>query len=73
MPANLPYMELEEIVALLGYTNIRAAKRALKLGTFEIPIFTLAGRPVISIAVAKKYFAEKTEEGELAIELGKAS
>ena len=66
---GLPYMELEEVSALLGYVNVRAAKRALKAGTFEIPTYQLAGRTVCNVAVVKKYFNEKTEEGELALDL----
>lgn len=70
---GLPYMEMEEVAALLGYKNRRAAVRAIKDGLFELPFYTLAGRPVVNTAVIHKFFEEKTEEGLLAIELEEAS
>lgn len=67
--ADLPYMELDEVVALLGYTNRRAAVRAIKNDKFEIPTYELAGRIVANVAVVKKFFEEKTDEGTLKLEL----
>ncbi len=67
--AQLPYMELDEVAALLGYVNRRAAVRAIKNGKFEIPTYELAGRRVANVAVVKKYFEEKTDEGVLEIDL----
>lgn len=66
---SLPYMELDEVAALLGYVNRRAAVRAIKNGKFEIPTYELAGRRVCNVAVVKKYFDEKTDEGELELDL----
>lgn len=66
---TLPYMELEEVSVLLGYKNRRAAVRAIKNGTFEVPTYELAGRRVCNTAVVKKFFEEKTDEGTLALEL----
>lgn len=66
---QLPYMELEEVAALLGYKNRRAAVRAIKQDKFEIPTYELAGRRVCNVAVVKKYFDEKTDEGTLEIDL----
>jgi len=71
--SGLPYMEMDEVAALLGYKNRRAAVRAIKDNLFEIPFYTLAGRPVVNTAVVNKFFEEKTEEGLLAVELGEAS
>ena len=70
---DLPYMEMEEISALLGYKNRRAAIRAIKDGLFELPTYTLAGRHVVNLAVIDRFFKEKTDEGLLAIELGESS
>ena len=70
---GLPYMEMEEIAALLGYKNRRAAVRAIKDELFEIPTYTLAGRHVVNTAVVAKFFEEKTEAGLLAVELGETS
>ena len=42
----LPILELDELVEIFEYTNVRAAKRALRLGSFPVPTFTLAGRVV---------------------------
>jgi hypothetical protein len=71
--SSLPYMEMEEVAALLGYKNRRAAIRAIKDELFELPFYTLAGRPVVNTAVIHKFFEEKTEEGLLAVELGEKS
>ena len=70
---TLPYMELEEVSVLLGYKNRRAAVRAIKNGKFEVPTYELAGRRVANTAVVKKFFEEKSEEGELEIELNDKS
>ncbi len=67
--SGIPYMELDEVSALLGYVNARAAKRAIKAGKFELPTYQLAGRTVVSVKVAKRYFAERDDEGELEMDL----
>ena len=67
--SNLPYMEMEEVAAVLGYKNRRAAVRAIKDNLFELPYYTLAGRAVVNVAVVNKFFEEKTNDGLLAVEL----
>ncbi len=67
--SQLPYMEIVEVAALLGYVNRRAAVRAIKQDKFEIPTYELAGRRVCNVAVVHKYFEEKTDEGELELDL----
>jgi hypothetical protein len=62
-------MELEDLTAVFGYKNRRAAVRAIKNNTFPIPTYELAGRRVANVAVVKKYFDEKTDEGVLEIDL----
>ena len=42
----LPILTLEELVEIFEYTNMRAARRAIRLGTFPVPLFELAGRTV---------------------------
>lgn len=66
---GLPYLEMDEVAALLGYKNRRAAIRAIKNKLFEVPFYTLAGKPVVNTAVLHKFFEEKTNEGQLTIEL----
>jgi hypothetical protein len=58
-----PILEFDELVEIFGYVNERAARRALRLGTFPIPTFELAGRTVAHIDVLKKFFDEKYDEG----------
>jgi len=58
----LPILELDELVETFGYQNIRAAKRAIRLGTFPIPTFTLAGRVVAHVDAVAKLFEEKKKE-----------
>ncbi len=70
---TLPYMELDEVAALLGYKNRRAAVRAIKNNKFEVPTYELAGRRVANTAVVKKFFEEKTDEGMLEVELNDAA
>ena len=42
----LPILELDELVEIFEYTNMRAARRAIRLGKFPVPTFELAGRTV---------------------------
>lgn len=58
-----PILEFDELVEIFGYVNERAARRAVRLGTFPIPTFELAGRTVAHIDVLKKFFDEKYDEG----------
>lgn len=59
----LPIMEFDELVELFEYKNERAARRALRLGTFPVPVFELAGRTVAHVDVVRKFFDEKYAEG----------
>jgi hypothetical protein len=58
-----PILEFDELVEIFGYVNERAARRALRLGTFPIPTFELAGRTVAHVDVLDKFFKEKYDEG----------
>jgi hypothetical protein len=42
----LPILELDELVEIFEYTNVRAARRAIRLKKFPVPVFELAGRTV---------------------------
>jgi hypothetical protein len=42
----LPILELDELVEIFEYTNVRAARRAIRLKKFPVPTFELAGRTV---------------------------
>ena len=54
---STPYLELDELAALLGYKNVRAVKRAIKQDKFEFPTYTLAGRRVANAVVVNKFLA----------------
>ena len=58
-----PILEFDELVEIFGYTNERAARRAIRLDKFPIPTFELAGRTVAHIDVVKRFFDEKYDEG----------
>lgn len=61
---QLPYYELDELAALLGYANARAIKRRIKQGKFEIRTYELAGRRVANVSVVKKFFADQDSPTE---------
>lgn len=58
-----PILEFDELVEIFGYTNERAARRAVRLGTFPVPVFELAGRTVAHVDVVGAFFDEKKDEG----------
>ena len=55
--------ELDELVEMFGYRNRRAAQRKIRLGTFEVPTFTLAGRRVATGRQVANFF-ERQEKRE---------
>lgn len=59
----LPILEFEELVEIFEYKNERAARRALRLGTFPVPTFELAGRTVAHVDSIDLFFKKKAEEG----------
>ena len=59
----LPILEFEELVEIFEYTNERAARRALRLGKFPVPVFELAGRTVAHVDSIDLFFKKKAEEG----------
>lgn len=62
MSNMLPILELDELIAIFEYTNKRAAKRAIKRGSFPVPIFRMAGRTVAHVDAVQLYFAERRAE-----------
>ncbi len=58
----LPILELDELVETFEYKNLRAAKRAIRLGKFPIPTFDLAGRTVAHVDAVAKFFEQKKKE-----------
>lgn len=63
-PDNIsPILEFDELVEIFGYTNERAARRALRLGKFPVKTFELAGRTVAHVDVVNGYFEAQKEEG----------
>lgn len=57
----LPIFEIEELVEIFDYTNRRAAIRAIKDGTFPVPVFKLAKRWVSHIDAVNLYFEEQRQ------------
>jgi len=60
----LPILEFDELVETFEYVNVRAAKRAIRLGKFPIPTFKLAGRTVAHVDAVAKFFEQKKREAE---------
>lgn len=58
----LPVLEMDELVELFEYKNRRAAVRAIKEGTFPVPVFTLApGRMVAHVDAISLFFEEQRQ------------
>ncbi len=60
--ASIPYLEMDELTALFGYKNLRAARYAIRKGKFPVATYELAGRLVANVDVVNAYFRSKTEE-----------
>lgn len=58
----LPIYELAELVEIFEYTNIRAARRAIRLEKFPVPVFELAGRTVAHIDSVDLLMKRKRQE-----------
>ena len=57
----LPIFEFDELVEIFEYTNSRAARRAIKNGTFPVPVFELANRTVAHIDAVTLFFSEQRQ------------
>jgi hypothetical protein len=57
----LPILEFDELIELFEYTNHRAARRAIKAGTFPVPVFEMAGRTVAHVDAVELYFSEQRD------------
>jgi len=55
----LPILEFDELVEIFEYTNQRAARRAIKAGTFPVPVFEMANRTVAHVDAVELYFTEQ--------------
>ena len=66
----LPILELEELVEIFGYKNVRAARRALRLGKFPVKTFELAGRTVAHVDVVEQYVEHMRTESISHLERG---
>lgn len=60
---TMPYLELDELVAIFGYKNERAAKAAIRRGSFPIEVYKLASRWVADPGVVNGFFEAKRLEG----------
>ncbi len=60
---EIPWIEIGEIYHYFGYKNRRAAIRAIRVGTFPLATYELAGRQVVDKEVARAFFVLKREEG----------
>ena len=61
--SGLPYMTLEELGLLFGYTNREALRRALKRGRLKIPTYKIQGKIVADVEVVNAFFRKRREEG----------
>jgi hypothetical protein len=59
----MPYLEMDELVALFGYKNARAAVAAIRKETFPVDVYRLAGRWVADPGVVNGFFEAKRLEG----------
>lgn len=59
---GIPYLEMDELMVLFGYKNLRALRAAIRDGRFPIKLFGLAGRRVASVKVVNVYFERMAEE-----------
>jgi len=55
----LPILEFDELVEIFEYPNVRAARRAIKAGTFPVPVFQMANRTVAHVDAVELYFSEQ--------------
>jgi|19_taG_2_1085344.scaffolds.fasta_scaffold00186_8 hypothetical protein len=58
---DVPYMELEEMVELFGYTNEDAARRHIRMGLFPVVTYRLAGRTVANTRAIQNFFDKNNE------------
>lgn len=58
----LPILEFEELIEIFEYPSKRSAKRAITLGTFPVPVFTMAYRTVAHVDAVELYFSEQRKE-----------
>jgi len=65
----LPLYELDELVELFGYTNVRAVRRAIRLEIFPVPVFQLAGRTVAHIDAVDLFLKRKRQEAMNALKV----
>lgn len=62
----LPIFELDDLVEIFEYKNLRALQHAMRQGNFPIPTFRVppvTGRKVAHQAVVERYFEDMKEEG----------
>ena len=62
MIVPIPVIEFNELSDLFGYANIRAARRAIRLKTFPVQVFEMAGRTVAHKDAVTHYFAARSDE-----------
>jgi len=60
---NVLWYEIDQVWQILGFKNRRAAIRSIRVGTFPLPTFELAGRKVVDVEVAKSFFIRIQQKG----------
>ena len=58
----LPVLELEELMEVFDYPNIRSVRRAIRMDKFPVPTFQLGGRTVAHVDVIDVFFKAKRKE-----------
>ena len=57
------WYEIDQVWQILGFKNRRAAIRSIRVGTFPLSTYELAGRTVVDRVVLNAFFRKKREEG----------
>lgn len=57
----LPILELDELAELFDYPSLRQVKRAIRNGTFPIPLFKLGKRYVAHVDAVELWFNQQRE------------
>lgn len=55
----LPILELDELAELFDYPSLRQVKRAIRAGTFPIPLFKLGKRYVAHVDAVELWFTDQ--------------
>jgi len=61
--SGLPYLNMSELAAIFGYTNLESLRFALNSGRLPLPTYKIRGQIVADAAVVNAFFEKKRAEG----------